>query len=495
MGISCLKSACMSTEGGKNVTYNNQSLPTPQKAQKNHEQISLMFLATAISKGIAHFQSLGTMPNWYPTHHQKVAEELYTAPPDANLSTIDPVIAIELVNLTAQAPESQPIMRPDLLERAWHDYHLSRAIAEKNIERIAHLLEQRPSNHCECNLSNHFAKKFITGPSLHEHFLSTLNLRWTIEGILPETSRFSVIFGPPGTFKSFIALNMGGCISEGIDWHGRAVNKKFVLYAAAEGQAGTLKRLVALQKYHGVESFERFALLPLPCLLDCENELKAFIEAIRTLPQLPGVIFIDTLARSMSGDENSTSDMGKVVIACGKISEATGAQIVLVHHTGKDESRGARGAIALTGATDSMFKTSKSGERQVVFCCERQKDDEPFADMVFNMEVVETGYMNADGEHVCSLVPVLDPEATATKRNASHKPKVSGARRIALNALIEITKHGGRAHLEDWRKEAYRVGISPSSTQDAKLKAFKRAVAGLMDSNLVACEDDYYWSI
>jgi hypothetical protein len=67
----------------------------------------------------------------------------------------------------------------------------------------------------------------------------------------------------------------------------------------------------------------------------------------------------------MSGDENSTRDMGRVVAALDSLVEAYGVAILLVHHTGKPreaERAGGerlRGSSALFGAVDSVLLLDK----------------------------------------------------------------------------------------------------------------------------------------
>jgi hypothetical protein len=360
---------------------------------------------------------------------------------------------------------------------------------------------------------NKFYEKFITGPDLHEFFKKTLGKGWMVKGIIPESSRFNAIYGPPESFKSFLALDLFASVASGTRWHGRAVKKRPVLYIAAEGQSGVLKRLEAWKRYHGVETLDAFTLLPIPCLIDNKQELDAFISALENLPEMPGVIVLDTLARSMSGDENSTSDMGKVVLACTIVSEITGAQVIIVHHTGKDETRGARGSIALTGATDTMFRTVKIDTRQVALICERQKDDEPAPELIFDMEIVDTELVDADRNPVTSLVPVLNPDASRTKK--TRKAELKGAARIGMAALeMALKEHGEPAseevrqrmvdergvvlqddkvvHEDLWREFAYQSGVSEGDS-NAKRQAFKRIRTKLINLGKVKCWNGFYW--
>ncbi|MHB8092770.1 MAG: AAA family ATPase [Syntrophales bacterium] len=358
---------------------------------------------------------------------------------------------------------------------------------------------------------NRFSAAMITGgTALDEQFQRLLSQGWTVKKWIPDSAWLIEFFGPPGTYKSFIALDIALSIATGRDWHGHPVTQKRVVYIAAEGQSGILKREKAWLAYHGLTSDELglFTILPLPCLIDVAGELAALTESIKELSGPPvGFIVIDTLARSMSGDENSTSDMGAVVNACAKLSEETDrAQIALVHHTGKDETRGPRGALALTGATDVLVCVTRPYDRTAIIHCERQKDDEPPADMAFNMAIQSTSYTNDDGEELSSLVPVYDPFTVSAK-----KTRLAGANRIGSEALDAALRDHGQppgddlmkhipeddhpsvvAHEDDWRQAAYNMGIS-GGTPEAKKKAFARARTALMDMEAVLCFDDFYW--
>lgn len=362
---------------------------------------------------------------------------------------------------------------------------------------------------------NKFARRVLASPAaLNEAFLETLSMSWTIKKIIPESTGLMMIYGAPSSGKSFAALDMALSIAHGLPWHGYNTKKKSVLYLAAEGQAGVLKRIEAWRQYHGMERIDNFSLLPIPCLIDNPGQLGELLAMIRSLPAMPGVIILDTVARSMLGDENSTLDMGKLVNACGELHEATKATICLIHHTGKDETRGARGAIALTGATDTMFKVVRTTEpKQYILHCERQKDDEPFESMLFHFDVVDTGHVNADGDAVTSLVPVYDPDAKITKKeDKGNGKKPRGAAKIALDAFMAAIKEFGECPPESikmqmgglvlptdqvlaessWRLWAYRKGISDGN-DEAKRQAFFRARNSLVAQGVIDTIDGYYW--
>lgn len=270
---------------------------------------------------------------------------------------------------------------------------------------------------------NKFLDSIIRGANLHEQFLSTLNQSWSIKGVLPERAGLSVIYGKPGSYKSFIALDMAASMAAGINWQGKETRHKRVLYFAAEGQHGLLKRLEAWRQYHDIKTLNDLDVMPMACMLDNPQEVLLLMDALSRVEQTPEVIFMDTLARSMAGDENTKTDMGKVIEAVDMLRRETGAQIILIHHAGKDVTKGLRGSGSLEGATDTIFKTEVLEVKQVLFINERQKDDEPAADMVFSMEVVDTGFSTHDGDEVTSLVPVLDEDATNSSQRVGRSKK------------------------------------------------------------------------
>ncbi|HKM07331.1 MAG TPA: AAA family ATPase, partial [Sphaerochaeta sp.] len=254
-----------------------------------------------------------------------------------------------------------------------------------------------------------FTEALITPKSLHEEFLKTLSLSWVIKDVIPESSGLTMIYGSPGTYKSFVAVDLALSIANGIDWHGKRTKQRSVLYIAAEGQFGILKRFEVWRKYHQIEELQNIAILPMAAKLDNIGDLTDLMNLVRNIDPMPGFIFFDTLARSMDGEENAKVDMGLVINAIDSLRHEFGIQAVVIHHSGKDVTRGARGSNSLEGATDTQFKMEKGKENYTaIMTCERQKDDEATEPIGFTMVKVDTGFTNIDGDVVDSLVPTFD---------------------------------------------------------------------------------------
>lgn len=182
------------------------------------------------------------------------------------------------------------------------------------------------------------------------------------QGVLPRGA-IGVVAGPPKRFKSISMLNLAIARNTRQSWLGFSTTPGPTLYVQAElnppvlqTRLGSMLPAVALPLPPDTLYFETTRTLRLddPAGL---ARLRGMIEAVH-----PDLVIVDPLARFMSGDENSTRDMGRLVAALDTLVEAYGVAILLVHHTGKPRAEGERaggerlrGSSALFGAVDSVL--------------------------------------------------------------------------------------------------------------------------------------------
>jgi archaellum biogenesis ATPase FlaH len=202
---------------------------------------------------------------------------------------------------------------------------------------------------------------------------------WLINGVIVRGS-LSVLYGKSGVGKSFVSLDMAGAIASGMDWHGLDTHQGAVLYIAAEGIGDLGLRLEAMRHHRGIDSLANVGAILEPVnLMEREGSLNlSNLEDTSGAP--PVLVIVDTLARSMvGGDENSAKDMMQVVADCQRLQEATGATVLIIHHTGKDGLQ-ERGSSALLAAVDTHIKlvaaTGRGGG--IRLRCDKQKMASPF---------------------------------------------------------------------------------------------------------------------
>ena len=206
-----------------------------------------------------------------------------------------------------------------------------------------------------------------------------------------------VIYGRPGSGKTFVASDLGYHIALGKDWNERPVKAMAVVYIATESPLGIRYRLKALfDRYGPTDKF--FLVSTTVNMFDPRVDLQPLMKEITALGVPIGMIVIDTLARSMvGGNENSTQDMSRLIANGDILRDKYGAAVVWVHHTGKNEAAGARGSSALVAATDTEIEISDYTFRSTKM---RDRDD---VDYRFRLQQVPVGTM-PDGEAVTSCV-------------------------------------------------------------------------------------------
>lgn len=218
---------------------------------------------------------------------------------------------------------------------------------------------------------------------------------YLIDGILPERS-LSVMWGQPGTGKTFVALAMAGSISSASPFFGHEAAAGSVVYAAGEGLGGLPNRLNALDLDPEVSLARVNVVGRSPNLLDSKSTTE-FIAAIQR--KNPSLIIIDTLARGMpGGDENSAQDMGRLIANADRIRDELGCAVLLVHHGGKN-TKSERGSSALRGAADVMIEV-KGSKWVTKLLSDKSKEDRPFKEITLSLKVVEL----PNGKSSCRVV-------------------------------------------------------------------------------------------
>jgi hypothetical protein len=122
-------------------------------------------------------------------------------------------------------------------------------------------------------------------------------------------------------------------------------------------------------------------------------------------------VVIDTQARVTVGlEENSAKDMGILTNAVGMLKRATGACVLVVHHTGRT-GKDARGSSALDGAQDTELKVQRSEDRAALSCKVIQDKQKDMAEgdrdgLEIRFRVVDLGVDPKTQRPLSSLVPL-----------------------------------------------------------------------------------------
>jgi len=182
-----------------------------------------------------------------------------------------------------------------------------------------------------------------------------LSTRYLIKGVLPSAG-IGVIYGQPGSGKTWATLDMAFSVALGGLWQGHRTRQGAVVVIAAENAHNIRQRARIRLQREGLDPQTPIYVLyggARMVNLSSNESLALMIE--RLVAIRPVLVVIDTLATAMVGDENSAQDMSAAIRGIKHIQHALGeleSFVLVVHHSGKDESRGARGHSSLLGAVD-----------------------------------------------------------------------------------------------------------------------------------------------
>jgi hypothetical protein len=276
-----------------------------------------------------------------------------------------------------------------------------------------------------------------------EEIMNMPPMQWLVHGVLPREG-LATLYGAPGSGKSFLALDLAAAIALGCEeWFGYRLTGAPVVYVALEGRAGFRQRLQAWQAHHDCKVPERLRFVMQE--LDLRHDAHDLAEAIVAAGGVGGLVVIDTLARSMGAfDENSPEDMGALVEAASRLQQLTGGAVLLVHHSGKDASRGERGHSVLRGALDCSIEVVRNGGAHL-WRISKAKDGTDGGEAHFDLRTVPFD-VDETGAEVSSCVVV---PADASEAHQIRKLPTGANQIVALDVLGELLREAGERRPAD----------------------------------------------
>ena len=316
-----------------------------------------------------------------------------------------------------------------------------------------------------------------------QDFINAKPPSFHIKGVLPEAA-LAVVYGAPGSGKTFLVMDMGFAVAQGVPWRGLKTKQGTVAYIAAEDAHGVRMRAKAYADEHKIDSMPFYILGASPNFRDFDD-MTQVAKAVVALGDV-SLIFVDTWARALAGgDENSAKDVGEAVSLCAKLYRATGATVVLVHHSGKDSTKGARGSTALLGACDAEIEVTRCDddrEAQVT----KLKNSADGARFAFKLRPVPVG-LDDDGEVVTSCV--LEHVATQAKIDRKALEPKGVNEKLVLRALDDLSI-GGPVVTADVIDAAvnHMPFDSASGKRDQRRKSAVVALNALLERGILTAE-------
>jgi hypothetical protein len=344
---------------------------------------------------------------------------------------------------------------------------------------------------------------------------------WLIDGLLPARG-LACIVGPPKSGKSFLTSDMLCAVARGASYAGRETLPGPVIYLTGEGVSGFKRRLVAMRRHLGIEGHgvPFFMIENVPDLgseaTDLQQllaELDAFLAQV--CPDGPRAIALDTLARCMGeADENSARDMGRFVNRCAAIERHFGCVVVVVHHVGKDPSRGGRGSNSLNGAADVTMLVEKTEACSKVRIDE-MKDGREGQEWTFRLVPYDLGATfeascappSATSENSTCVVEILSEPGKAQPRATSKASPPSGVAgdllKIIRRAVDEVgttttdsatvPNHVRAATREDLKRYCNTMAWQDEAEPRSWSAQLSNNLSKLRDRGLIGFDKGWVW--
>jgi hypothetical protein len=278
----------------------------------------------------------------------------------------------------------------------------------------------------------------------NRHHMSDMQHRHTPNWLIRDLAfeqQIILCFAPPQSFKSFLVHALASMLAHGMEWQGRLLKPRRVIYVAGEGFPMFYFRRLAWFKHHGLPP-EDDGLEVVDCAVDLTNpaDVATFIVEMQRDCDGLGLIIFDTLSTCSAGHNESDSAVMTLVIEHAKlIARSLNSAVMFVHHPGKDASKGSRGHSSLLGNIDAEWIIERHG-MTCTLTVTKQKDGENGLKFYFQAHRIPLGLYDEDGVERSSLA--LEPCAKPAPAGAGIDPKI--ADRMSIAATM---KPGERATL------------------------------------------------
>ena len=287
---------------------------------------------------------------------------------------------------------------------------------------------------------------------------------WLVYEIL-QGKGLSFLYGEAGCGKTFLAIDIAGAVARGAEWAGKQTQKGAVLYVPTEDFSGLSTRMRAYCAEHSLDvSSLPFRLWREELNLLDSTSVRHLVDEARLITDLR-LIVIDTFAAAMPGDENGSQDAGAAIRSLIRIKQETQSSVLVLHHTGKDITRGMRGWSGLKASADTIVRV-RSAQTGLSATVERHRNWHSGEKIHFRL--AQRVFHSQDFESVSCVVEHAGEQGSTKVR--------TDLRRSILDAHAEFdTECNGGCTME------MLADLVVTRVPKSKKSNIKRSIKGLVD--------------
>lgn len=301
-----------------------------------------------------------------------------------------------------------------------------------------------------------------------------------IDGLLYRNT-VNYLAGASGAYKSVTALDIAARVGKGESFCTMPVARGRALYVVAEGLSGMKFRRRAWEIAHNSgEEMQGVTFIPYAVQIGNLTEMSALIKYAKDGEY--DLIIFDTQAMCTLGfDENNNAEMSIIVDALLVMARVTNGCVLVVHHTGKNEENGMRGASSQYANVNTVIVAKREGSSQsIVLSTARAKGGkQKDADEIHTMRFTTT----KDGlPSVVLAQGVIEGQDTIT--GASGGVHLSGRYDVRImNLLVGHENLGATAsEITRWVADS---GVTTGNGNPVDAKTIRQALDKLVGSKVI----------
>jgi hypothetical protein len=333
--------------------------------------------------------------------------------------------------------------------------------------------------------------------------------QFVIKDLLPRDG-LGCCYAQPGAGKTAIVIDMALHVAAGRPYRGRRVEHQPVVFVALEGHSGICNRVIAAARHLGIED------VPFGVIKAVESfrnpgtaarvaaTARAIKEQYKTEdePFDNPVIVIDTFQAALGpgGSDCRPEDVSELIENVKKLLIIQGMTAIIIHHSGKDASRGARGWSGLLAALDFELEVDRDGDLRTLTITRMRDASDMQAGFCYVLQAMQLGE-DPYGEPVTAVY--------VEHRADSGKGKTRGHRlgpkaRAAYDTLWAMIKDHARSHpldggplrcvlMNQWRDACCQPGVLGQIKDAAnRRKKFYAAREELLEKEMITvdCRDE-----
>jgi hypothetical protein len=284
-----------------------------------------------------------------------------------------------------------------------------------------------------------------------------------VDGLLLSNTK-ARISGPSGAGKTWVVLDLAAHVAAGMSWQGRGVVQSRVLYVAGEGAPSFDSRIHAWEEKH--KRAAEVDIVPDAPQIGSDDDWRSFCEEM--MMSNYGLVIFDTQGSVTVGmEENSNKDANIALSRLDIVRRITNACLLLVHHTGHEDTSRGRGASAWLGGLDTELLLSGDVKRGLELKNPKQKYIETAKALRLKLEASagglvlvppSSGLKGTDGffsgtettEHAARIAALVD--------KLSKWFAAGGSAKTTVRALVQVLRvEIGEAARTEVLREAARV--------------------------------------